>query len=464
MYRGPSGITPEETEARDTYLAKTGKAYVGMFSNVRQGFMNALSGQSSDYSTADNAQFSGALNLLGHFLGIFEQGTISSKKMTSAQVAGFESNLSDLYSMVKDKRSWGTWQGVANIIKKAQNAGILQEDDAGELGLFTDEQSQVRRGILPIAETLLLARSNLGKGQKGKTFINKLGALFGLSSKELDDTFFNNIALNDKHQFVDEDAAVKALQNVGLTKITTKTLLIIVDTHKSSYVEAPGLLEKTNQIAVIDHHRRSTDFIKKSILTFHEVYASSAAELVTELLQYTQTETILTELEAEMLYAGIMMDTKNFTFKTGVRTFEAAAYLRKYGIDIIKVKKWFQSDLETYNTVTEIIKTTEIINNTIGIAVYEKEDKNANIICAKSADELLTIGNITASFVLGNDGEKINISGRSIGDINVQVILENMGGGGHITLAEAQIEGKTIEEVKAELIEKINEYFSESGQ
>lgn len=219
-----SWITPEETEARDTYLAKTGKAYVGMFSNVRQGFMNALSGQSSDYSTADNAQFSGALNLLGHFLGIFEQGTISSKKMTSAQVAGFESNLSDLYSMVKDKRSWGTWQGVANIIKKAQNAGILQEDDAGELGLFTDEQSQVRLGILPIAETLLLAKSNLGKGQKGKTFINKLGALFGLSSKELDDTFFNNIALNDKHQFVDEDAAVKALQNVGLTKITTKTL------------------------------------------------------------------------------------------------------------------------------------------------------------------------------------------------------------------------------------------------
>ena len=158
-----------------------------------------------------------------------------------------------------------------------------------------------------------------------------------------------------------------------------------------------------------------------------------------------------------------MMDTKNFTFKTGVRTFEAAAYLRKCGVDIIQVKKWFQSDLETYNKITEIIKTTEIINDTIGIATYNKEDKDANVICAKSADELLTIGNITASFVLGNVGNEVTISGRSIGDINVQVILEKMGGGGHITLAGAQIEGMTIEEVKEELKQRINEYFEENS-
>ena len=161
------------------------------------------------------------------------------------------------------------------------------------------------------------------------------------------------------------------------------------------------------------------------------------------------------------MYAGIMMDTKNFTFKTGVRTFEAAAYLRKCGVNIIKVKKWFQSDLETYNKITEIIKNTEIIKDTIGIAIYEEIDKNANIICAKSADELLTIGNISASFVLGNDGNQITISGRSIGDINVQVILEKLGGGGHITLAGAQIEGKNIEEIKEDLKMKIDEYFGE---
>jgi len=252
-------------------------------------------------------------------------------------------------------------------------------------------------------------------------------------------------------------------KEIAEAKITEKTLLIIVDTHKSSYVEDPLLLEKTNQIAIIDHHRRSPDFIQKSILTFHEVYASSAAELVTELLQYTNTQVELSKIEAEVLYAGIMMDTKNFTFKTGVRTFEAAAYLRKCGVDIIRVKKWFQSDLETYTKITEIIKTTEIINDTIGIAVYESEDKEANIICAKSADELLTIGNITASFVLGNDGEKVTISGRSIGDINVQLILEKMGGGGHITLAGAQIEGMTIEQVKQELKQRISEYFEENS-
>ena len=243
--------------------------------------------------------------------------------------------------------------------------------------------------------------------------------------------------------------------------ITPETLLIIVDTNKASHVEDPILLEKTNKIAIIDHHRRSTDFIKESILTFHEVYASSAAELVTELLQYAESQPKLTTLEAEALYAGIMMDTKNFTFKTGVRTFEAAAYLRRYGIDIIKVKKWFQSDLETYKKITEIIDKTEIIKDYIGISIYENDDKNSNIICAKAADEMLTIGDITTSFVIGRTGEKVNISGRSIGEINVQLILEKLGGGGHSTLAGAQLERKTIQEAKEELIQKINEYFDE---
>ena len=276
----------------------------------------------------------------------------------------------------------------------------------------------------------------------------------------------NTMALGLVKQSLDEEKQFEGAiinKEIAEEKITDKTLLIIVDTHKSSYVEDPSLLDKTNQIAIIDHHRRSPDFIQKSILTFHEVYASSAAELVTELLQYTSTPIELSKIEAETLYAGIMMDTKNFTFKTGVRTFEAAAYLRKCGVDIIQVKKWFQSDLETYNKITEIIKTTELINDTIGIATYNIEDKDANVICAKSADELLTIGNITASFVLGNVGNEVTISGRSIGDINVQVILEKMGGGGHITLAGAQIEGMTIEEVKEELKQRINEYFEENS-
>ena len=250
-------------------------------------------------------------------------------------------------------------------------------------------------------------------------------------------------------------------EETALNEIDSETLLVVVDTHKKSYVEQEELLDKTNKIVVIDHHRRSADFISQSILTFQEVYASSAAELVTELIQYTQNEVELPTIEAEALYAGIMMDTKNFTFKTGVRTFEAAAYLRRCGIDIIKVKKWFQSDLESYKRISEIVKKSEIIHDTIAISTYEIQEKDTSLICAKAADELLTIGNITASFVLGTTENKICISGRSIGDINVQIILEKLGGGGHITLAGAQLENVTIEEAKQELIQKIDEYFSE---
>ena len=249
----------------------------------------------------------------------------------------------------------------------------------------------------------------------------------------------------------------------ALAKTTENTILVVVDTHKVSYLEEPKLLEKTKNIVIIDHHRKSTDFIEEPILIFHEVYASSAAELVIEILQYSEREVQLKDIEVEGLYAGIMLDTKNFTFKTGVRTFEAAAYLKKCGVDIIKVKKWFQDDLKNYNLVTDIVKKAEIVHDTIGISMYEQENKDATILCAKAADELLSINTITASFVLGNQGEKICISGRSIGDINVQVILEKMGGGGHMTNAGAQIEGKQIKEVKQELIEKIDEYFKEQG-
>lgn len=250
-------------------------------------------------------------------------------------------------------------------------------------------------------------------------------------------------------------------KEVALENVDEDTLLVVVDTHKVNYVDAPELLDKVKKIVIIDHHRRSADYIENATLMFQEVYASSAAELVTELLQYAEAKINLKTIEAESLYAGIMMDTKNFTFKTGVRTFEAAAYLRRCGVDIIRVKKWFQSDLASFNTIADIVKKSEIVNETIAISIYDEVTKEANLICAKAADELLTISDITASFVLGNTGEKICISGRSIGDINVQVILEKLGGGGHITLAGAQVEGMTIEETKQELINRINEYFSE---
>ena len=189
-------------------------------------------------------------------------------------------------------------------------------------------------------------------------------------------------------------------KEVALENIDEETLLVVVDTHKSNYVEAPELLEKAKKIVIVDHHRRSADFIEEATLTFQEVYASSAAELVTELLQYVDVKVELKTIEAESLYAGIMMDTKNFTFKTGVRTFEAAAYLRRCGVDIIRVKKWFQSDFASYNKIADIVKNAEIVNDTIAISIYDEKTKDTSLVCAKAADELLTISDITASFVI----------------------------------------------------------------
>lgn len=271
-------------------------------------------------------------------------------------------------------------------------------------------------------------------------------------------------ALKAFNKELDKDSEYEDIiinKEVAMENVDEDTLLVVVDTHKVNYVDAPELLKEVKKIVIVDHHRRSADYIENATLMFQEVYASSAAELVTELLQYAAAKVNLKTIEAESLYAGIMMDTKNFTFKTGVRTFEAAAYLRRCGVDIIRVKKWFQSDLNSFNTIADIVKTADIVNATIAVSIYDKTSKEASLICAKAADELLTISDITASFVLGNTGEKICISGRSIGDINVQVILEKLGGGGHITLAGAQVEGMTIEETKQELINRINEYFSE---
>ena len=272
----------------------------------------------------------------------------------------------------------------------------------------------------------------------------------------------NNPSLESFRESLSEEPEYEDViisKEVAEENINEDTLLLVVDTHKTNYVESVEALSKTNKIVIIDHHRRSADYIENATLTFQEVYASSAAELVTELIQYTDIEVGLKKIEAEALYAGIMMDTKSFTFKTGVRTFEAAAYLRKCGVDIIRVKKWFQSDLEAFNRIAEIVKNAEIVNDTIAIAINNEKSDDVSLLCAKAADELLTISDVTASFVLGNTGDKITISGRSIGDINVQVILEKLGGGGHITNAGAQIGDMTIEEARQELIIRINEYF-----
>lgn len=275
---------------------------------------------------------------------------------------------------------------------------------------------------------LIMGHSNGDIDSMGASLgVYRIVKSLGKTAKIVNNTY--GMTLKDFIEAVEQEEEYKDViidKSTALSLVNSDTLLIVVDTHKKTYVEVPELLTKTNKIVVIDHHRRGPDYIDNSILLFHEVYASSASELVAELLQYTKNNAQLTTFEAESLYAGIMVDTKNFTFKTGVRTFEAAAYLRKNDIDIIKVKKWFQSDLESYNVIADVVKNTEVIRDTIGISIYDEIDENTALICAKAADELLTISDITVSFVIGKVKDTVYISGRSIGDINVQLILEKM--------------------------------------
>ena len=232
--------------------------------------------------------------------------------------------------------------------------------------------------------------------------------------------------------FVDSDYAIK--------ECTKNTLVIVVDTHRPNFTECPQLLNMSDKVVVIDHHRRGVDFINDTVLLFHEIYVSSTCEMVTEIVQYIEDDIRINKLTAEGLLAGISLDTKNFAFKTGVRTFEAASYLKKSGADTIEVKKLFNSDIKDFITKAEIIQNAKVINDNICLAYTMTEANNINIVIAQAADELLNIKEVEASFVLGKKDDRVFISARSLGNINVHVLMEKLGGGGHRDMAGAQLD------------------------
>lgn len=236
-------------------------------------------------------------------------------------------------------------------------------------------------------------------------------------------------------------------------------LLVVVDTNRPDFVESEQLLDACNRVAVIDHHRRAASYIESAALNFHEPYASSASELVTELLSYLVEASELNRTEAEALLAGIMLDTKNFTMRTGGRTFEAAAFLRRAGADTADVQRLFQSDLAGMIERYEIIRNAEMVHDNIAVAAVEKEIDR--VAAAKAADELLTLAGVRASFVLFRHGSGVNVSARSLGEINVQLIMEKLGGGGNSTTAGGQVPDGTVDAVREQLIDAINEYLEE---
>ncbi len=236
-----------------------------------------------------------------------------------------------------------------------------------------------------------------------------------------------------------------------------RSLVVVVDTNRPEQVQSLDLVQSCNRVAVIDHHRRAATYIEGAALNYHEPYASSASELVTELLQYIADPTDLTRAEAEALLAGIVLDTKNFTMRTGGRTFEAAAFLRRAGADTAEVKKLFQNDLEGTIAKYAIIQNAKLYRDKIAIAVVDHTV--GRIVAAQAADELLNIIGIDTSFVLYPDGERVIISARSMGDTNVQVILEKLGGGGNAAAAGGQISGKSLSQVATELTQAIDQYL-----
>ena len=264
------------------------------------------------------------------------------------------------------------------------------------------------------------------------------------------DYYMTKLKKDDKYDnlFISSDEAEK--------NINEKTLLIIVDVHNKGYVNNFGITEKINRKIIIDHHRRSPDIIEGALLNYIEVYASSTSEMVTELIQYMLQKPRIPKIVAEGLLGGIFMDTKGFQFKSGVRTFDAAAFLRSLGADTIEVKKMFTDSLEDYLLISDTIKSAEVHEN-LAIAVCP-ENVNNTVIVARAADELLGISGIDVCFVLCKINDSVNISGRSTGEVNVQVILEELGGGGHMNMAGAKVDG-TIDEAINVLKEAINKHL-----
>ncbi len=357
-------------------------------------------------------------------------------------------------------------RGGDQVVIKDKNQILYFGGKTREVEKRTKVKSRVIAGAL--RELILQCDNVIITGHKNAD-IDCIGAAMGIVSvarflgkkayiiqNECDDTAKEVV----KHAIEEEIYKNVFLKRTVLEDVLLpKTVLIIVDTNSPSYMEHSDLLGLTEQIVLIDHHRRSVDFIENPTLQYHEPYASSTCEMITEMLPYISEKNILSKVEAEALYSGIYLDTKYFTFKTGVRTLEAAAYLRRAGLDPIAVKHYFKSNLETFTMRAALIQGAKVVKEHIAISVAD-EVRTPSVI-AQAADELLNISGIDTSFVIAKYDNACVVSGRSTGTINVQVILEHLGGGGHFSVAGAQVRNASPAEVETRLMEIIETYLNE---
>lgn len=296
-----------------------------------------------------------------------------------------------------------------------------------------------------VGSAIGIYRAAKTSGKKANIVVNNVSS----SVKPLMERFYSN-------PDYEEDLFIN--NEIALERMDSNTLLVVVDTNRPSYTECPELLKKAQNIVVLDHHRQTRDVIDNAVLSYVEPYASSACEMVAEILQYYSEDLKIKSIDADAIYAGIVIDTNNFMNKTGVRTFEAAAFLRRNGADVTRVRKLFRDDMADYKAKAEAVKDAEVFETHYAISVCPSDTSdNPTVIGAQAANELLGIRGIKASFVLTEFNGQIYISARSIDEVNVQIIMERLGGGGHMSVAGAQLKDTTVREAKQRLKDTILE-------
>ena len=331
-----------------------------------------------------------------------------------------------------------------------------------------DHRSKVRSRVTANSLMELIGQSShvFIMGHKNAD-LDSLGAAMGISclcrKKGKQAYIVLDMEQNMAGKLLEEICTVPEYKNVfisgqdALLMCDNRSTLVVVDTNRPDQVENRNLLEAIPRVCVIDHHRRAADYIKPAVVNLHEPYASSTAELVTELLQYALEKADVLPIEAKSLMAGIFLDTKSFNVRTGEKTFEAAAFLRQLGADTVEVKKLMQNDFQDTMEKYQIIKSARLYRQELAIAALNAG--TSRTLAAQAADELLNISGITASFVLYPEGNNVYVSGRSIGDANVQMILEPLGGGGNTATAGAQISDTTVKDVLDRLVESIDKFY-----
>ena len=344
----------------------------------------------------------------------------------------------------------------------------LNFDFYGGRSKENEQRSKVRSRITANSMMELIGQSNriFVMGHKNAD-LDAVGAAMGICcmcrKKGKNAHIVLDLENNTSGKLIDEIRSVPEYKDIfisgedALLLSDNRSTLVVVDTNRPDQVEFAPLLEAAPRVCVIDHHRRAADYIKEVVVNHHEPYASSASELVTELLEYAVEKKDVLPIEAKSLMAGIFLDTKSFNVRTGERTFEAAAYLRQLGADTTEVKQLLQNNFQDTMAKYQIIKSARLYRQEIAIAALNVGTTRA--LAAQGADELLNISGITASFVLYQDGENVYISARSMGNINVQMIIEPLGGGGNGATAGAQVKDSTVNDVLDRLIESIDKYF-----